>query len=134
MKDLVRLGKSGIVLRRGTVGAYETHLFGGQLWERAGKSWSKESARDLTQESANHFFTYVAKLKIGLTEIRNIPLTPLKKSMIINSMSSPLRYLLHIKESNNIICDTCSGLESDDDIDTYSDDDIGSISRVYIFD
>ena len=57
-----------------------------------------EVVSKLTQEVADHFFTYVCKYDNNGTDIRNIPMTPLKRSMLINSISSPARFLMYIKD------------------------------------
>lgn len=63
-----------------------------------------ELADNLTQESANHFITYISRLNTGLTDIRDIPMTTLKKDMMFNSLSNPLQFLSKTKNYANVKC------------------------------
>lgn len=51
------------------------------------------------QDTANHFFTYLLKEFKIQNDIRDIPYTKLKESMIDQSLPSPLKFLKDIRES-----------------------------------
>jgi hypothetical protein len=51
------------------------------------------------QENANHFFSYICYYDKSV-EVRDIPMTNLKREMIINGLASPCRFLLDIKNGD----------------------------------
>jgi hypothetical protein len=51
------------------------------------------------QENANHFFSYICYYDKSV-EVREIPMTNLKREMIINGLASPCRFLLDIKNGD----------------------------------
>lgn len=58
-------------------------------------------SKALNQESANHFLTYIVNMfdfEIPEIEIRNIPMTDLKRDMMIHSMHSSLRFLMAVQD------------------------------------
>ena len=62
------------------------------------RNYFNKLGTSLTQESADHFFSYVSYFD-GVDDIRDdIPMTNLKKSMMINSLSSPKQFLYRVKE------------------------------------
>ena len=67
----------------------------------------KKLSESLNQENANHFFTYVSTL-VSSVDVRNIPMTELKKSMMVNSLPSSLRFLLAFNEEYKFMCSKCS--------------------------
>jgi len=66
----------------------------------------KKLSDSLNQETADHFFTYVASL-ISNIDVRNIPMTELKRSMMINSLPSCIRFLMAFNEDYKFICHDC---------------------------
>ena len=66
-------------------------------------AYFKELSNSFTQDTANHFITYISRLNTGLTDVRNIPMTSLKRSMMIMSLQSPLRFLLDIVNNSTTI-------------------------------
>lgn len=53
-----------------------------------------------TQETANLFYSYICYVDTGIVDIRNVPMTSLKRNMIINSMQSPSRFLLDVQNGD----------------------------------
>ena len=46
------------------------------------------------QDTANHFFSYICYYDAKHTDIRNIPMTPLKYSIMKQSLQNPIHYLI----------------------------------------
>jgi hypothetical protein len=53
-----------------------------------------------TQKTGDHFLSYISYLE-DIVEIRDIPLTQLKKEIIVMGLPSPTRFLLDLKEANS---------------------------------
>lgn len=54
-----------------------------------------------TQEHADHFFSYICYMdKFGIkpVDIRDIPMTNIKKDMTITGLQPPVKFLLHLRE------------------------------------
>lgn len=54
-------------------------------------------ANCFNQESANHFLSYISYLD-DVVEIRNIPLTKIKRDMMVMGLQSPVRFMLDLKD------------------------------------
>jgi hypothetical protein len=53
--------------------------------------------KSLTEEAANHFYSYICYYRDSV-EVRNIPKTQLKQDMMIMSLQSPVRFIMHLKD------------------------------------
>ena len=61
-----------------------------------------------TQDTADHFFTYICHYDDKGIDIRDIPMTQLKKDMLVCSIPSPIRFLMHIHER---VSDECNNFD-----------------------
>ena len=94
-------------------------------------AYFRELADTFNQDTANHFYTYVSYLQTDIVEIRNVPITNLKKEMIISGFQSPRRFLLKLQERLREITPTpvqeqkelVQNDDTDDDTDNDTDDD-----------
>ena len=64
-------------------------------------------AEENTEESANHFYTYLKRYKIEIN-LKNIPQTEIRKDMIDMSLPSSLRFLKYCKENPNSLIQSLS--------------------------
>lgn len=67
--------------------------------------------KTLNQNTANHFYSYMCEFD-GVDDIKDIPMTLLKREMIINCLSPPKRFLYRVKELQDE--------KTDDEYDEYN--------------
>lgn len=73
-------------------------------------------AECFTQDVADEFYSYVIDFNDAI-EIRNIPMTQLKREMMISGFQSPIRYLLDVKNEDWVINRHFQGDDDDEDED-----------------
>lgn len=85
-------------------------------------AYFNELYKSFTQEVANHFYSYICYYNSSIVDIRNIPMTELKRNMIINSLQSPSRFLLDIQNGDYTVRDNNNSVEDPTDIDSVEEE------------
>lgn len=98
-------------------------------------SYFKKLSDSLNQEAANHFMTYMSKKNTGIVDVRDIPMTDLKKDMMLMSLRSPNRFLIDVKngvfEIRCYKCDDKCDDKNDDKVECACDEIWISSSHLY---
>lgn len=72
---------------------------------RGNHKYFNELLETFNSETANHFFSYISYFKTDI-EIKKIPMTNIKKEMMVSCLQSSIRFLIYLNDKKNILKNT----------------------------